>query len=575
MPTAATAEAPTDPCVTADALAAARDAQAAADYDELVERCAAEALAVVTKRQRDAGRTEDQRKADALKTVPGLVDAARRLRDAGFDDEAREKVQEIVVAGGEVPRDLRPADSQLGVWKAVLSTVGPPLRTLAEFLAVVALLVLLVREGWREVRARRHLQLRLEGKGVSEGLLAGLRENLSRLRARGGSRRVRFVGASEPGFEQIPSSISAVVPSASLIVAVIAMLAKLVPRREVVASVSLRPKDAASGYGITVSIARRRRRMDLRAIWEADIGGPPAVSVEGDEGGRHGRLLLAAAIWIGFREELGDVKPALGTDRWRSYALFSLGAMEQAAGRVESARQLYHQALDDDVRNLGALVNLGSLLLVPSGPGEPEFDAQRRLERAELLLKRAAAGAGNDIGIGLRVAYLRAVGALRRGLWTQTLGHLERLEPLVARAKRDPDLERLAADTGRAAEVLREIIGLHAGDPGEGVAFPAGDWYGVATHYARAAFWAQRHAIHPGHNAEDPERALDDLRTALARADPDLRRRVAHDPFFDAIKQLAAFEELVATGDSAEDDDGQLALVLSVGDATAVGWSGS
>lgn len=584
MATAASSQQPpaaADSCATVDALVGARDGTAGAAYKDLVARCATEARNAVAARQAVAATAAKDAKTHPDRALKTLVQQARDLRDAGFDDEARKKVQQIVESGNAVPHDLRPVDSQLGWWKARLNIWGPWVRTVAEILATFVLVVALLRAAY--FRSTRK-QLRLEAAvDVSPGLVAGMREDLWRLSQRGGSRRLRVIGGAEPVLT-VPDSITSVVPRATLVADVVATLGKIVPRREVIAAVSLRPRDATRGLGVTVSIADRFGRVrDQTAIWEADIGGPPMPTSEGDEDGRQGRLLLAAAIWIGLNSYTGSVAPALGTLRWRSYTLFSLGAIAHRAGETAVALRLYRQALDDDLANLGARVNLGSLLLTPRA-GEDAAEARLRLEFAELLLKSAAHEARGDLIIVLRTGYMLAVLGLHASWTTASFHkHLRNLTNLVEKARRDPALRNLALDVGQAAKVLRATVALENGDPHEPPSLvpPSLEpttWYGVATQYNRAVFWARRIVTEPKYAVEDRTRALRELRVALERGDPDMRRQAALDPSFKSLRDDRAFQEIVGSDDAEapkKPDQLSLGVWLAADGAIAAAWAES
>jgi tetratricopeptide (TPR) repeat protein len=68
----------------------------------------------------------------------------------------------------------------------------------------------------------------------------------------------------------------------------------------------------------------------------------------------------------------------LGTNYWRSYALFNAGVRREQEGDLESAEKLYVEALKRDPRNRGARLNLGALLLAGN-----EHDRQRGIEQVK------------------------------------------------------------------------------------------------------------------------------------------------------------------------------------------------
>jgi tetratricopeptide (TPR) repeat protein len=317
------------------------------------------------------------------------------------------------------------------------------------------------------------------------------------------------------------------------------------PRKEVIATISLRPYEAARGLGVTVSLGHRNRNVSSQiAIWESGIGGPLGPPADGDKDGRYGRLLLAAAMWIGFNDVTGGVRPALGTTNWRSYALFSLGAIDYRSGNADSARRLYEQALDIDFGNIGALVNLGSLFLTPASRTESTFDRDRRLKRARLLLMLASSKGQHDPSVMLRTRYMLALWALHRNDYTFANQQLDDLDRYVRLASTDAGLKQLSADIRAASKVLRATAELAHGTQTECVEFPQQGWYGLATQYNRAIFWARRSAMRAD-NDSDVERALDELRLTIERAEPDTRRQAGLEPAFVALRGDPRFKAII------------------------------
>lgn len=77
----------------------------------------------------------------------------------------------------------------------------------------------------------------------------------------------------------------------------------------------------------------------------------------------------------------------LGTNYWRSYALFNAGVRREQAGDLESAEKLYVEALKRDPRNRGARLNLGALLLAGN-----EHDRQRGIEQVKRAREESSQG---------------------------------------------------------------------------------------------------------------------------------------------------------------------------------------
>ncbi|HEY0156853.1 MAG TPA: hypothetical protein VGF28_06115 [Thermoanaerobaculia bacterium] len=77
----------------------------------------------------------------------------------------------------------------------------------------------------------------------------------------------------------------------------------------------------------------------------------------------------------------------LGTNYWRSYALFNAGVRREQEGDLESAEKLYVEALKRDPRNRGARLNLGALLLAGN-----EHDRQRGIEQVKRAREESSRG---------------------------------------------------------------------------------------------------------------------------------------------------------------------------------------
>jgi len=77
----------------------------------------------------------------------------------------------------------------------------------------------------------------------------------------------------------------------------------------------------------------------------------------------------------------------LGTNYWRSYALFNAGVRREQEGDLESAEKLYVEALKRDPRNRGARLNLGALLLAGN-----DHDRQRGIEQVKRAREESSQG---------------------------------------------------------------------------------------------------------------------------------------------------------------------------------------
>lgn len=344
-------------------------------------------------------RLADRRRASARRAAARQqVAAASAYQDAGLDDDATAALKRAIALDPNVPipDSLKSPERNESFWNTLRGHFGPWLRTITEMLIAalaIAVLALLIGRIPRRFRLRVAVEpfggARLNGDDGSETPLgtatsAAVRENYGRMMSDGGN-RLKFVSSSAQSFQAAPSQVAEVYQPAGVAAALLSVLDRLVPSRGWLVTGELRPRDPARGAGLTVSFARRYGKVfDEMTLWECDYGVPLPLSGDGDLQPAYDRVALPAAAWVTFvgakhtirrtiRRRLHRALPwrwprarpfrVVGTDDWRSYALFAVGADWQAKGLDAHACRAYHRALGRDDRNRGAAFNLATLEL--------------------------------------------------------------------------------------------------------------------------------------------------------------------------------------------------------------------
>jgi len=365
------------------------------------------------------------------------VRAIRGLIAAGFAAEAQKQIQALVQANPNrpIPADLRAYNQRLGWWQMLLDTTGPPVRTVLEmfigFLALVVIVLLalqlaggLIRRRWpatymigavtgiESSDSTKHTELlKAELTGLSD--------------ASYGHGPVRRASSAEQGIA-IPSEITSAIPQAQLLVALMTLLDRLLPRRLTRVNLAVLPTDPIRGLGLTVQVATRSgRAKGDQTVWVNDYF--PHDSTDRSADDDVCRLMLPAAVWLAYQPSLQTsrhrdrINSALSragqhgpeswqtwadaklkqrqsrpktrlyadeprsTDSWESFAHFAVAERAQGVGNLEEARRGYLMALGDDSNNKFALLNLAGLKLY-RGPNEDEETAAGRLRFAKFLL---------------------------------------------------------------------------------------------------------------------------------------------------------------------------------------------
>jgi hypothetical protein len=405
----------------------------------------AEAAAAAKAKATAAAKAKATAAATDAKTieVEAQLSHAIALQKAGFPEEAR-KI--IVTALQEAPpqptgklgqlskklehlaHELRPPTQRPSRWQGLLGLYGPWFVVAAEAFAILlgaGLLVLLAISAVHGLFRRTSHAVRIEGftggseSTLSDALTASLGDALAQLKDERPSHDLHYQSSSEPKFE-VPTAILESVPEAKLITGLIQMLDQLLPRKMSLISGTVHPVHENRGAGLTVLLANHSgREIDQVTLWESDL----QLKKAGDKATdavRYERLILPAAVWLAYRPEFGfkSGQAPLGTQDWRSYALFALGAL---VPDLSERRIMYERALDRDGDNLGARLNLAELLL--------------RRPSEDVPGAAAAPGAAPDPDDGRREIWSERRAEARRHLEYVAFAERTRRDPVWYRAR--------------------------------------------------------------------------------------------------------------------------------------------
>ena len=147
----------------------------------------------------------------ATDTFDDRVDEIRALQDAGFDTEAELKKLVTDFPAEDIPKDLRDPTQQLGWWRQVLGSIGPPVVTVLEILAVgIGLILAYAFVGYCLRRYHKTVQL-ADFEGSDKDLAAlpsALNDHLARLREDGCGPDLMSQPAAEADFAALPATSS-------------------------------------------------------------------------------------------------------------------------------------------------------------------------------------------------------------------------------------------------------------------------------------------------------------------------------------------------------------------------------
>jgi hypothetical protein len=560
-------------CATAEALFKAGDyAEAAKAYQQLIATGKPTATTengkpVCTDQEVRAGLLKAARYSGAPLRVTEQLAQARRLQHAGFEADAREVVKSVAKSSTQpIPEQLRTPEQRTGPWRDELGVFGPPLRFVLEVLALVAI-ALFALVSIYGLGKRFKATARLTGfEGSTEATLsavlsAGLSATLTRLRDEKPDLRIDWQSGTEEKLA-IPASVTEAVPQANLLQDLLQALENLLPRKLYSISGTVHPIHPHRGAGITLAIAKRNgNSLDEVTIWEKDFllkdvgaGAEPAV--------RYERLILPAAIWLGYHKKLkhkiGEPPlkdPPLGTHDWRSYALFALGEINPSE---DGQRRLYELALDRDVDNLGARLNLAACLLQrPSYEVPPPSEAalveegalegwEERKQAAAMHLRTVADKADPATDpIWYRALYMQAVLSIYQGEGKQARKQLRQMDAMAGKHGDEEALRGLLLALEQPIKILRQssrVVEATAGQTVKAPPNPKSRWRTVAAEYDLACFWSRYVEVAADVATRDKRTAtaIRALNSAIDR-DPGAREEALLDPAFDPIRPTAGF----------------------------------
>ena len=485
--------------------------------------------AEIAKQATDPPAVQQAKKAAAKKFAAAIV-VIRRLQAEGFESKARAKTQALVEAYPDraLPADIRAIDQPIDWWRRQEGNGGPLLVSVAE-MAIVALgalvVVLVVIKGLFALARRtpkRYTVGAVTGPVPEDvaGQDAVLAAELAEI-ATNGRNHIRRVPAAGGDFS-LPEAVTTAYPQAAVIAGLLQVLDRMLPRRLLTVSAAVWPADATRGVGVTVTIAKRgghEVKDGSCTISESDFG---PVAAEGKVPQRIERLMLPAAVWVGYHPALAvfnvvksggrrDRTRVLGTNEWRSYAHFALSAREQTAGNIDTARRGYFKALDNSDTNIGARINLAGLFLYSSDKPEKEKAADRasRLSFAWWLLEDALMRREmRDAAFRLRARwlYLRAARDLTDDFPIDPPDGTDMLPPALG-PKGAADEARAVARTHHGPDALPDPMA----ELWNGVRDPRHDATGLAAEMQAPANVLMRCIQLEQRKAADPNAAVEDL----------------------------------------------------------------
>ena len=542
------------------------------------------------------------------------LEKAERLQGNGFEDEARKFVQEVVQnSKAAIPKTLRSPEQRLGWWREALGTIGPPARSVLEVVVVLLglmVVVLLVATAIKALFLRLCPSISLDGftgsgdATVAPLLGAALSEALERMSDDTSGRKLTWASGTEAKFE-LPAAITEAVPPAGLLVGLVQMLDKLLYRKQCVVTGTVHPPHQHRGAGVTLVVSDRSgRESEQVTVWESEFMLKEAGEAA-TEAVRYERLILPVAIWLGYRPMLRRgfnplppfelnrrPVPPLGVQSWRSYALFALGELVPDAAKQ---RLLYERALDLDEGNVGARLNLASLLLQrPAGQVTPDGEKKQvedgSSESWRERLKRAGADLevvnGSRFALGqpiwFRGRYMEAIRCLylaqaagasegRRAKHAEAarkaLAELERARDDLERAKTPQTWASLAGARKPStwARLQPLMDALHwpvlvlsasielvetgaAQDLSQAHRGIGGKWLSASGEYNLACFWARNAAVTPEADEEKRRKhvksSVEALRRAIVREEG-MAAEARVDPAFDSIRDEPGFKAAV------------------------------
>jgi tetratricopeptide (TPR) repeat protein len=325
---------------------------------------------------------------------------------------------------------------------SVVTTVLTAVLIVAVTVGVVVIVGMRLRDRRHERLVVTELTASGEMKGADFG--AAVTETLKvRLEELKSEDIVRVDLATGPsGDLKLPADVSAQLPQAALVNAILSLIDMLWPPNEWRLKGHLEPpvdgQIAISltlmGRGTDVTRAISLRESDFCVGADAAPDVVSARSIASVDYERYARLITPGAVWLYYQirgltgqadpppSEQGEapavriVAPApFGVKNWQSYALTAAGAELQAADDADGARTLYARALGLEPKNRMALFNLG-VLDMREGTRNP--NESRLLRRGRLRFEKVIELSKNPQGAANAcTAKGEAVHVKHDGLW--------------------------------------------------------------------------------------------------------------------------------------------------------------
>jgi tetratricopeptide (TPR) repeat protein len=407
------------------------------------------------------------------------VAKAKAFANIGRDEEAQAEIKQAIALypSVHIPDRLKDVDRNSARWDEIKSDVGPVIRDAVETLAIVALLVVLVIAVLRGLR-RFFLHLttgEFNAPGndtLAKGLPVSLQDHVQRISRGAGGFSLYQLNTSGEAVAPIPAEVTQAFPQAGLAAAAISLLGQYVPSRSWKLSGAVRGFDEHKGAGLTLVISKRTGAVvDEVTLWQGDYGPVPVDPDDAAKEDAYFFLTIPGAVWAIYaingrrwfatlrygrrwlvaamrsmgrrlvaamrsiartKTKDGDsgsrIRPLqaykagardfrmLGTDDWKSYALFA-SAVFWAERRDETeARRRYWRALDQDEENEGALFNLATSYLgdhdvMESPDGKQVYEQLAALKDVK---EKSKPSKRTDDPLWYRAAYVDAAARLWR-----------------------------------------------------------------------------------------------------------------------------------------------------------------
>lgn len=328
------------------------------------------------------------------------LEVVRALDAAGLHEAAEEELKEAIKAakpGETVPSDMKNlVRGTKSPWGQIRYAVEPWARTIAEFLIVVLLLLVLLRRFVPWLSRQRRLRLDIEdfdkgtaGLELAKALPALVEESFRKSDALGKRSRPELLTGPIDKTGSL-SNIANLDPRVNLISQLIDIV---VPPHVVTLAGSLqKSKVRGAGVSLTLTDGRTGRMLANESIWLEDYD--PKTALVADDSKPYFDLAEPAAIWTLYSLQAERKKKKLGkkekfalleAENWQSYAYYRMGVRYDEDNK-RAARDMYYRALASSPDNIGACLNLAILDVLD--PKDEESNP-RALDLLKHVKKRA------------------------------------------------------------------------------------------------------------------------------------------------------------------------------------------